>query len=179
MAQAIDRGPTTYLWVCDPDDAQLLPSYVRMVTLDTTKEIEMSVTSTTTIPARRSLSHKVVIGAIVGLATAALIGLAASQLSTESNDVSRVTRSITHEQFVELNTTAMPPIAATVGSATRDAAALERFIALNTVQLPQINRSAVAPVSDKFLYWNVDAFPTTTAKAPDAGESTVRTSGPR
>lgn len=136
--------------------------------------------STTTITARRSFSSKVVIGAVVGLATAALIGLAASQLSTENRDVSPVTRSLTHEQFVELNTTALPPMtAASAGPATRDTAAFESFMALNTVQLPPIDRSTAAHVSDNFLYWNVEAFAPNTAKTPDVGESPAQTTGPQ
>jgi hypothetical protein len=148
------------------------------VTPHEAKEMEMSLSNTSTITARRSIPLKVLTGAMVGAAVAVAIGLGASRLSTGTQEAVAVGPALAHAQFLELNTSAMPQAAPIEGTDFLVNPVPDHFLEINTVGIPPANPTATEGVTDEFIYWNVDSFAPAAAPIPDR-ESTARDSGPR
>jgi hypothetical protein len=121
----------------------------------------------------KSLPLKHIAAVLIAIAIVVTVAFTASQLTSQTGAPDSAPLQLSHREFLELNTTAMPMMS--LGAAFTSDAALDRFIEINTTALPP-TRSVPSPeVTDHFLYWNVGAF----ASNPGVRVQPIQPAGPR
>ena len=103
------------------------------------------------------------------------------QMSGGDETPAPTTPSLSQAEFIEINTTALPLAVSQPDTAVVAVPPVDRFIAINTVEMPPANGSLDEAASREFLYWNIDALELEGTDAASTGgvSPTGPTNGPR
>ncbi len=137
----------------------------------------MSLTKPTPLANSKSIPLKPIAAVVVAIVIALGFAMTVNQLNTRSGEASTTPIRLGHQEFLELNTTAMPT--SVLGAASIPDAVSDRFVEINTTALPATTSVVDPEVTDEFLYWNVDAFASISSTDGGAQVPPIQPAGPR